>query len=131
MRRLMLVMVAIVMLILTAATSEAQQIPQPSGPVLFCGTQMGQPADSYTVSVDGAAPVPLTMDATIDAQCPTNQGFTHSFTLAPSLFPLGNHIVVVYATNAFGTTAGDEFQVTVGIAPGKFTIGYVGIKQGD
>lgn len=96
------------------------QIPVPSGPVTFCGTQAPPAADSYTVSVDGAPPVALTMSATVDARCPT--GSTHSFTLAASLFPIGNHTVVVIAANAFGTTTGPSYAVTVGIAPGTFTL---------
>lgn len=95
------------------------QIQPPSGPVTFCGTQAPPAADSYTVSVDGAAAQPLTVSAPV-AACPA--GSTHSFTLPASLFPIGNHTVRVTSINAFGSTAGPDYNVTVGIAPGVFTV---------
>lgn len=105
---------------MVAATAFAQQIPPPAGPVSFCGVQALPAADSYTVAVDGGAPVALTMDAQINLDCPA--GTTHSFQLAASSFPIGNHTVVVTAVNAFGATTGPAYAVQVGIAPGAFTV---------
>lgn len=114
------VMMVVLLVGALAVPSRAQQIPQPSGPVTFCGVQALPVADSYTVSVDGGAAQPLTMSATIDSRCPS--GATHSFTLPAASFPIGNHTVVVVAVNAFGSTAGPSYAVTVGIAPGQFTV---------
>ena len=111
------------MLLALASVGEAQQIPQPTGPVTFCGAQAAPAADSYTVAVDGGAPVALTMDATLHPACPA--GSTHSFQVAAASFPIGNHTLVVRGTNAFGTTVGPAYAVTVGIAPGAFTISAV------
>lgn len=110
-------------LLLVATAAQAQQIPQPTGPVTFCGVQAAPAADSYTVAVDGGTPVPLTMDATLNPACPA--GSTHSFQVAASSFPLGSHTLVVRGTNPFGTTAGPTYAVQVGIAPGQFTINAV------
>lgn len=110
----------IVLGLLMSAPPAFAQIPPPSGPVTFCGTQALPVATSYTVAVDAATPAPLTMAATVASACPV--GATHSFTLAASLFPLGSHTVVVRSINAFGATVGPAFTVTVGIAPGQFTI---------
>lgn len=112
-----LMIVAMVALAMPAA---AQQIPQPSGPVTFCGTQGTPSADAYTVVVDGGEPTALVMGETVDARCPA--GTSHSFTLPAALFPIGTHVVQVTATNAYGSTAGPSYSVTVGIAPGPFTI---------
>ena len=117
------------MLLALASGAAAQQIPQPTGPVTFCGVQAAPAADSYTVAVDGGAPVALTMEATLNPACPA--GSTHSFQVAASSFPLGNHTLVVRATNAYGTTVGPTYAVTVGIAPGSFTINAVIGPQGD
>lgn len=117
MRRVVMVMLAV---ILGAGVAAAQQIPPPTGPVTFCGVQAPPAADSYTVAVDGGAPVALTMDATLNPACPA--GSTHSFQVAAASFPIGTHQVVVRAINAFGTTQGPAYTVTVGIAPGAFTI---------
>lgn len=120
MRRVLMMVVGLLAL---ASVVEAQQIPQPTGPVTFCGVQAAPAADSYTVAVDGGTPVPLTMDAVLNPACPA--GSTHSFQVAASSFPIGNHTLVVRATNAFGTTVGPTYAVTVGIAPGQFTISAV------
>lgn len=117
MRRVLMMVVGLLAL---AGVVEAQQIPQPTGPVTFCGVQAAPAADSYTVAVDGGTPVPLTMDATLNAACPA--GSTHSFQVAASSFPIGNHTLVVRGTNPFGTTVGPTYAVVVGIAPGTFTI---------
>lgn len=115
-----LIRCSIVLAVLVTALPASAQIPPPSGPVTFCGTQALPAATSYTVAVDAATPAPLTMAATVAAACPA--GATHSFTLAAALFPIGTHTVVVRSVNAFGTTTGPAFTVTVGIAPGVFTI---------
>lgn len=117
MRRVLMMVVGLLAL---AGVVEAQQIPQPTGPVTFCGTQAAPAADSYTVAVDGGTPVPLTMDATLNPACPA--GSTHSFQVAAASFPIGTHTVVVRAVNAFGTTVGPAYTVQVGIAPGQFTV---------
>lgn len=96
------------------------QIPPPTGPVTFCGTQAPPAATSYTVSVNGGAAAPLTMTAPPVAACPS--GATHSFTLPASIFTVGTHRVVVTAVNSFGSTAGPEYVVVVGIRPGQFTV---------
>lgn len=106
--------------LLSLPASSAAQIQPPTGPVVFCGTQATPNPDTYTVSVDGGAAAPLTMDATLNAACPA--GSTHSFQLPAASFPIGSHVVRVTATNAFGATAGNAFAVVVGIAPGQFTI---------
>lgn len=116
----MRVLLTVVGLLALASVSEAQQIPVPTGPVTFCGVQAAPVADSYTVAIDGGAPVALTMDAALNAACPA--GSTHSFQIAAASFPIGNHTLVVRGTNAFGTTVGPAYAVTVGIAPGQFTI---------
>lgn len=118
-----------VIVMLMASAAGAQQIPPPSGPVLFCGVQNGQAPDVYRVSVDGMAPEPLTMDAAVHPECEATA--THSFQLTGTRFPLGNHIVVVYAVNEFGATPGNEYQVQVGIAPGQFTITSVRLLPGE
>lgn len=110
----------IVLGLLMSAPPAFPQIPPPSGPVTFCGTQALPVATSYTVAVDAATPAPLTMAATVSPSCPA--GSTHSFTQPAALFPIGSHSVVVRAINAFGETVGPSFAVTVGIAPGVFTI---------
>lgn len=109
----------IVAMIALATAAAAQQIPPPSGPVLFCGVQALPAGDTYTVRVDGGEPQPVTLTAP-DARCPA--GATHAFTLPASLFPIGDHSVQVIAANAFGATAGPVYAVVVGIAPGAFTI---------
>lgn len=101
------------------ALAGAQQIPPPTDPVPFCGTQASPAADSYTVSVDGGAAQPLTMDATPNAGCAAGET---SFTLPASFFTVGSHTVAVTARNTFGSTPGPAYTVTVGIAPGAFTI---------
>lgn len=111
-------LVALSAVLLLPVLSSAQ-IQPPSGPVTFCGTQAAPAADTYEVVVDGGPPAPLTMNTPV-AACPA--GATHSFTLAANLFPIGNHSVVVRAVNPFGTTAGPSYAVTVGIAPGQFTV---------
>lgn len=107
-------------LLLFPAIVLAQNIPPPTNPVLFCGTQAAPAADTYMLVFDGGAPEPLTMDATKNALCPASS--THSFTLAASRFTVGQHTLVVRAVNAFGTTVGPVYNVLVGIAPGPFSI---------
>jgi hypothetical protein len=111
------------------ASSASAQIPVPSGPVTFCGTQAAPSPDTYTVQVDGGVAQPLTMAASLDARCPA--GSTHSFTLPASLFTVGSHTVRVRATNAYGSTDGPTYTVTVGIAPGQFTVTSVLPPQGQ
>lgn len=104
-------------------------IPQPSGPVVFCGQQPSPAATSFEVVFDGQAPQPLTMDATKDARCaPTD---THSFSLPATNFPVGEHTVVIRSRNQFGVTVADTYTVTVGLAPGKFTITSVHVSSGE
>lgn len=109
-------MIAAVLLALLLQSS----IPPPSGPVIFCGSQAAPAAVSYQLVFDGGAPEALTMDATKDPACAASD--TNSFRLAASKFTVGTHTLLVKATNTFGTTDGDVYNVTVGIAPGKFTI---------
>lgn len=120
--RLRSILMALCAALLLPVSSPAQ-IPVPSGPVTFCGTQAAPAASSYTVTVDAGAAQALTMTATVDSRCP--QGSTHSFTLPASLFTVGAHSVRVTAVNTFGTTPGPVYSVTVGIAPGQFTVSAV------
>ena len=106
--------------LLFALVFSAQAIPPPTGPVVFCGQQAAPEASSYLLVFNGGAPEPLTMDASPDAACPT--GTTNSFRLAAARFTVGNHTLLVRAVNTFGSTDGPVYDVTVGIAPGKFTI---------
>jgi len=101
------------------ASSASAQIGPPTGPVTFCGTQAQPAPDSYTVRVDGGTPQPLTLDVTPNAQCPAGQ---LSFQLPAAAFVVGQHSVQVIGRNTFGSTDGAAFTVTVGIAPGEFTI---------
>jgi hypothetical protein len=100
-RSLSMLVIAALML---PASVAAQQIPAPSGQMVF----------------NGGAPEALAMDATTDAACPT--GSTHSFRLPAARFTVGTHTVKVIATNAFGATDGPVYTVVVGIRPGQFTI---------
>lgn len=111
------------------ASSANAQIAVPSGPVTFCGTQAAPVADTYTVQIDGGVAQPLTMAASLDARCPA--GSTHSFTLPASLFAVGTHTVRVRASNEYGSTDGPAYTVTVGIAPGPFTVTSVLPPQGE
>ena len=119
----------------SAETSSAEeQIPPPTGPVTFCGTQATPTADSYryqvgtVTSAPGASPLVVTWDnAEADltlvapvAACPAGQ--THSFALPASLFPIGRRAVRIMSVNAIGSTPGPAYLVVVGIAPGQFTI---------
>ena len=104
---------------LVASRAEAQQIPVPTGPVTFCGVQAQPAADSYLVTVDTAPAQPLTMDTPPNPACAAGET---SFRLPANLFTLGQHTVTVTSRNAFGSTVGPVFRVTVGIAPGQFTI---------
>jgi hypothetical protein len=108
------------MILVSAMTLSAQQIPAPSGPVIFCGTQATPNADSYQLVFNGGTPEAFTMDATTDAACPA--GSTNSFRLPAARFTVGKHSVKVIASNAFGATDGPEYAVVVGIRPGQFTI---------
>lgn len=108
------------MVLMLPFAASAQQIPPPTGPVTFCGSQAPPPADTFTYIFDGGTPQPLTMDATKHAGCAASD--THSFQLPGNLFTLGSHTVRVQGRNAFGTTNGPTYTVQVGIAPGQFTI---------
>jgi hypothetical protein len=90
-----------------SAFAQGSQFPPPPG------------ATSYQLVFDGAAPEAITPAAPV-AACPA--GSTHSFTLPPARFTVGAHTVRLVATNAFGSTTGPIYTVTVGIAPGPFTI---------
>lgn len=110
--------------LLIAAPVMAQvAMPPPTNPVVFCGTQATPNPDSYELLFDGGAAEPLTMDATMNTACPG--GSTHSFSLPASRFTVGQHTLQVRATNVFGSTDGPVYNVTVGIAPGEFTINAV------
>lgn len=113
-------LVALAVLLFVSAAPASAQIPQPSGPLVFCGTQAPPPAVSFRLVFDGGAPEALTMDAAMDAGCPT--GSTHSFRLPASRFTVGQHTVQVLSTNTFGTTTGPLYTVTIGAAPGPFTV---------
>ncbi|MCL4848760.1 MAG: hypothetical protein KJ066_19600 [Acidobacteria bacterium] len=95
-------------------------IPPPTGPVVFCGEQIAPTADTYALMFDGGAPEALTMDAAVEPACPV--GTTHSFRVPAARFTVGQHTLAVRATNAYGTTDGPIYTVTVGIAPGPFSI---------
>lgn len=97
-----------------------QAIPTPSNPVAFCGTQASPSADAYQLIFDGGAPESLTMDSTKNPACPA--GSTHSFSVAASRFVPGQHVLMVRGVNPFGATDGPVYVVTVGVAPGQFTI---------
>jgi hypothetical protein len=103
-----------------SASAWAQAIPPPTNPVTFCGTQATPAAVSYQYSLDSGPMTPLTMDTAISGGCLS--GTTHSFKLAAALFTVGNHQLVVRATNTYGSTNGPVYTITVGIAPGPFTI---------
>lgn len=111
---------AAALMLLMATTAAAQQFPPPTGPVTFCGTQASPAADSFTLVFDGNAPEALTMLGSIPAACPV--GTTHAFEIPANRFTVGQHTVQVRSTNAFGTTDGATITVTVGVAPGPFTI---------
>lgn len=110
-------------LLFVAVCSFAQAIPAPANPVVFCGVQANPAADSYQLSFDGGAMEPLTMDATKHTSCPASS--THSFSLPAARFTVGGHSVRVRGVNQFGSTDGPTYNVTVGIAPGQFTINTV------
>lgn len=106
----------------TSTAAAQSQFPPPAGPVTICGTQAAPTAASYQLIFDGGAPEAVTLTAPA-AACPL--GSTHSFTLPAARFTVGVHSVVVRATNAFGSTNGPSYAVSVGIAPGSFTVGAV------
>jgi hypothetical protein len=114
---------AVALVLALASVGEAQQIPAPSGPVLVCAQQAAPAADSHQLVFDGGAPEAIAMDASVHASCPA--GSTHSFRLPPARFSVGQHTLAVVAVNAFGTTTGPVYAVTVGLAPGPATIGAV------
>lgn len=121
------------------ASAQGGAIPQPSGPVAFCGTQAAPIADSYQFIFDGGAPEAVTMTTPGDPAgnplrtfCDANApGWTHSFSIPAARFVVGTHTVIVRAINAFGSTNGPSFAVTVGIAPGPFTINGVGVPPAE
>lgn len=122
MARFLFVLIVGVCALATARDASAQQFPPPTGPVTFCGTQTPPNADSYTLVFDGGAPEAVTLAAPV-AACPN--GSTHSFTIPAARFTVGQHTVRIRATNAFDTTAGPIYTVTVGVAPGPFTVNAV------
>jgi hypothetical protein len=111
--------VAFVLACLAAPASAQSQFPPPADPVTICGTQAAPNATSYQLVFDGGAPEAVTLVAP-SAVCPS--GSTHSFTLAAARFTVGPHTLQLRATNAFGTTVGPVHNVSVGIAPGQFTV---------
>lgn len=118
-RAIVMAMILMCALCATPTDVAAQQIPPPTGPVVFCGVQAAPEAESYSVRVDGGEPQGIAFTAPV-AECPS--GSTHSFALDAALFPIGNHTVQVIAANAFGSTVGPQYSVVVGIAPGQFAI---------
>lgn len=102
------------------------QFPPPAGPVTICGTQAPPTADQHQMIFDGGTPESVTLDAPV-AACPS--GSTHSFTLPASRFTVGTHTIALVATNAFGSTTGPAYTITVGIAPGQFTV--TAVVSGD
>lgn len=110
---------ALALILLPAVAVAQSQFPPPADPVTICGTQAPPSADSYTLVFDNAAPEPVTLNAPA-AICPT--GSTHSFTLPAARFTVGQHTIQIRATNAFGTTNGSVHTVSVGIAPGPFSV---------
>lgn len=125
MRHFLLSALSALALILGVSTTAAaqSQFPPPANPVTICGTQAAPVAVSYQLIFDGAAPEAVTLAAPAAAACPV--GSTHSFTLPAARFTVGVHTVVIRATNAFGSTNGPSYTITVGIAPGQFTVGAV------
>lgn len=128
-RVLMLSILMLSALVAASGSASAQAIPQPTGAVVFCGAQAA-PADveSYELVFNGGAPEALTMDETLAEGCP--DGSTHSFRLPASRFTVGQHTLLVRARNQFGTTDGPIYTVTVGIAPGQFTVTAVFVVSG-
>jgi hypothetical protein len=126
-------LLSFVVLVLTSTAFvvhvDAQSIPAPTNPVVFCGAQTPPPASTYQLLFDNGAPEALTMDATLDSACPA--GSTHSFRLPASRFTVGNHTVQVRAVNTFGSTLGPVYTVQVGIAPGPFSITGVVVSGGQ
>lgn len=118
-RAIVMVMMMACGLCATPTDVAAQQIPPPTGPVVFCGVQAAPEADSYSVRVDGGEAQSIAFVAALP-ECPS--GSTHSFALDASMFPIGSHTVQVIAANAFGATEGPQYAVVVGIAPGQFAI---------
>lgn len=115
--RLLLLIMAVALATATPAMAQ-QQIPPPTGPVVFCGAQAPPTADTYQMIFDGGTPEAVTMTAP-DAGCPV--GSTHSYSVPASRFTVGSHTVQIRGTNQFGSTTGPSFTVVVGVAPGQFT----------
>lgn len=109
----------VVLLLAVASVAQGQsQFPPPAGPVAICGVQAQPAADSHKVIVDGGSPE----DVTVVANPPGCPSGTSGFTLPASRFTVGKHSIVVQSINTFGTTTGPAYLVTVGIAPGTFTV---------
>jgi hypothetical protein len=112
-----------------AGAASAQTIPQPSGPVAFCGVQASPTATSHKVSFNGGTPedvafvTPTSTGAVVDF-CNANapKGWTHAFTLPAARFTIGKHTVVVISINQFGQTSGPVWVTEVGIKPGPLTV---------
>lgn len=123
--------------------SAQTQIPVPSvnaGPVAFCAVQDPPPADNYQLVFDSREPEDVaivraadiggtTAEVALRSFCNTNaKGWTHAFTVAPTRFVLRSqpYTVQLNAINALGLTAGQIWQVQVGMKPGLIRITFVG-----
>lgn len=120
-----LALAALAAIVFSTPVFAQSQFPPPAGPVTICGTQAAPAATSYQLVFDGGAPEAVTLTSPAAAACSAVSGATHSFTLPASRFTVGTHTIRVVATNAFGTTTGPAYTVTVGVAPGPFTVGGV------
>lgn len=135
-RAVMLVGAAVVAIgLVNPALARGQAIPVPSNPVAFCGTQGTPPATAYQLTFNGGAfePVTLTPATTPSPEtdyCQTNlPGFTHAFTLLAARFIVGGtYAIKVFPANEFGPNlTSPVFDLRVGIVPGDFTVGAVGV----
>lgn len=127
---LLLVLLLLITPTFTAPAAAQGQIPPSAGLLLFCGVQATPAPDARTVLVDDVAVVPAPTFVANDARC-TNPAHV-AFTLPAGPFSVraAPYRVVVVASNAFGTTPGQEFLVTIGVAPGAFTIAEVRLISG-
>lgn len=127
-------------LALAAPAAAQTQIPQPVGPVAFCGVQDDTPAGDYQLIFDNRQPetviivkptdtAPATSAALV-AFCNANapNGWTHAFTVAAGRFVLRPepYLIALNALNARGNTIGQMYSVSVGLKPGVFRITFVG-----
>ena len=92
-----------------------------AGDLLHCIAQVPPAPASWRLVVNGAPPVPLTMDAALNSLCPSEA--THSFRRPGSGYTLGNYIEVVQSVTTGGQiTSGPEFQFAVEPRAGKAVI---------